>query len=421
MLHPETPDRKLSGGWENPHNDEMPPPPEVLGLSDEMSRRFTREDKIMAVDCGRLMDGKVTRLAIGLVAVWMAAAPLTIFPAAAQNRNPIFTADREACYGRVYDRNHLASHPQQKVTSVHILRSLGERPEAESFEPNQREEEIKKFRETGETNVTALVTFRDRKGTFYNSLTCNKDDGRGAHCYIECDGGSFTLKREAAGTVLLENGGFVLIGGCADEVEPDQEVHFSPGKDDKVFRLESKPVAACRAEEQKAKPIRAGKPLRERFGEDETFCFGRDYDTAHLASHPRQEVASIRIGRLDPAKEKADEPDASVWWQRVQLAVTLRLKGGAAPAARYTCSPLETSWECHREVVADRHDSCADRSIHLVRGPDDDILVYNRSAGLPIDNACESVKDANQYAQAMVTRTDDKMFRLSRMPVAACR
>jgi hypothetical protein len=378
----------------------------------------------MAAECGWLMDGMSRLCTIRLwavVPVWVAAALAATDPAAAQNRNPLFTADREACYGRVYDRNHLASHPQQKVTSVHILRTLSERPEAERFEPNQREEEIKKFRETGETNVTALVTFRDRKGTFYNSLTCNKEDRRGTHCYIECDGGSFTLKREAAGTVLLDNGGFVLIGGCGDEVEPSQEVYFSPGKDDKVFRLESKPVAACRAEEQKAKPIRAGKPLRERFGEDETFCFGRDYDAAHLASHPRQEIASIRIGRLNPAKEKTDEPDIPLWWQRVQLSVSLRLKGGAAMPARYGCMPLEGSWECRRQTEGERHDACGDRSIHLVRGPDDDILVYNRNSGLPIDRECETAKDSGQYAQNPVTRSDDKMFRLSRMPVAACR
>jgi hypothetical protein len=43
-----------------------------------------------------------------------------------------------------------------------------------------------------------------------------------AHCSIECDGGSFDLKRESPTTVLLHNNGFVLVGGCgaeADELE----------------------------------------------------------------------------------------------------------------------------------------------------------------------------------------------------------
>src|SRR5262249_55735751 len=175
---------------------------------------------------------------------------------AQQNRSPIFTADKEACYGRVYDRAHLASHPQQRVTSIHVLRSLGERPEAENWQPDQREELIKRFREDGSADVLAFVNFRDRKGTFYNSLTCNKEGPKGTLCYIDCDGGSFTLKRANQGAVLLENEGFVLVGGCAEEVAEGKEIYFQPGKDDKVFRLDSKPVAVCRAEEQKAKPVR---------------------------------------------------------------------------------------------------------------------------------------------------------------------
>jgi len=50
-------------------------------------------------------------------------------PAGAQAGTPLFVANEEACFGRVYDRAHLASHPNQTVTSLHIFRSLGERPE----------------------------------------------------------------------------------------------------------------------------------------------------------------------------------------------------------------------------------------------------------------------------------------------------
>jgi hypothetical protein len=48
--------------------------------------------------------------------------------------------------------------------------------------------------------VQAFVTFRGRTGYFHN--------------WLVCDGGRFHLKRESAGTVLLNNHGFVLIGGC---------------------------------------------------------------------------------------------------------------------------------------------------------------------------------------------------------------
>jgi hypothetical protein len=342
-------------------------------------------------------------------------------PAVAQ-RNPLFTADQEACFGRVYDRAHMASHPNQKVTSLHILRTLGERKEAENWQPDSRAEEIKRFRESGESGVSAFVTFRDRKGYFYNFLSCGKEGRDGVRCYIECDGGSFALKRESASAALLTNNGFVLVGGCGDDVEEGKEVYFEPGKDDKVFRLDAKAPAVCRAEEQKAVPLREGKPLRERFKEDEAFCFGSDYDAAHLASHPKQMVASLRVGRLDPAAEK--EPDAAYksWWFNVKLSVLLTLKGGGdAAAVRYTCFPATASWDCRREGEAETHNACNDRTIQLVRGPGDDILVYNRNSGLPIDKECETAKDTGQYPERPLTRSDDKSFRLSRMPVQACR
>ena len=65
----------------------------------------------------------------------------------------------------------------------------------------------------------------------------------------------FVSTRASANSVLLHNNGFVLIGGCGEEVPEEKMVHFDPGADDKVFRLDARPVAACRAEEQKAVPI----------------------------------------------------------------------------------------------------------------------------------------------------------------------
>jgi hypothetical protein len=212
-------------------------------------------------------------------------------PAEAQAVAPLFVADQEACFGRVYDRAHLAAHPNQTVTSLYIFRYLGERPQAENWQATRRDEAIKRFRQTGQAWVQAFVTFRGRTGYFHNWLVCAKEAKEGTNCFVECDGGNFDLKRESARTVLLNNNGFILIGGCSEEVEASKEVYFTPGRDDKVFRLEAKAVAICRAEQGKAIPIRPGRPLRERFQESELFCFGRDYDAAHLAKHPQQKVA----------------------------------------------------------------------------------------------------------------------------------
>src|SRR5262245_45343064 len=280
----------------------------------------------------------------GVVLIGAALMLATAVPASAQMRVPLLTADQEACFGRVYDRQHLASHPNQKVTSLHIFRPLGERPEAENWQATRRDEAIKQFRDSGEAEVEALVTFRERKGYFHNWLTCGKESKDGMRCHIACDGGSFELKRESAGTALLTNNGFVLIGGCGEDVEASQEIYFSPGKDDKVFRLEAKAAPVCLAEAQKARPIRPGKPLRERLQETEPFCFGRDYDAAHLAKHPQQKVASIRVGRLTPAEERLDKDLTQRWPDDVKLSVALMLNSGAARGPlRYVCNPHEAS------------------------------------------------------------------------------
>jgi hypothetical protein len=363
--------------------------------------------------------------AAGAASFVAAATVLWGVPAAAEARAPLFTADQEACFGRVYDRTHLAKHPDQKVTSIHIFRSLSERAEAENWRQNQRDEAIKRYRDSGETSVQAFVTFRDRKGYFHNALTCNKETRNGVGCYIECDGGSFDIKRESPTTALLSNKGFVLIGGCGEEVEETEQVYFSPDKDDKVFRLESKPPAMCRAEEQKAKPIRAGKPLRERFGETETFCFGRDYDAAHLAKHPRQKVASIRVGRLSPHEERLDKSLAQKWPADVKLSVSLTLKAfSERRALNYICSPQEASWECSAETASSARSTCDGDTMHLARGAGDDILLINRQDGLPIEAACQP-KAADDPSdgdfQRRRTRSDDNAFRLTRMPIEACR
>jgi|SRR6516162_1711012 len=350
-----------------------------------------------------------------LTSIILVTTALTIsHPAGAQAGAPLFVADQEACFGRVYDRAHLANHPNQQVTSLHVFRYLSQRPESEYWQASERDEAIKRFRETGTAWVQAFVTFRGRPGNFHNWLVCTKETKEGTHCYVECDGGTFDLKRESAGNVLLNNNGFRLYV-CGEE---EAEVDFSPGRDDKVFRLETKAVDVCRAEERKAMPIRPGKPLRERFQESGLFCFGRDYDAAHLAKHPQQKVASIRVGRLNPEAERRN-PEQK-WPYDVKLSVALTVK--AAPSSRaltYVCDPREASWECTAEDVSS---SCYGDTIHLARGGDDDILLINRREGLPIDAPCEAkTTSRSNDDHQQPTRSDDRTFRLVRMPIEACR
>jgi len=342
-------------------------------------------------------------------------------PTITETRLPLFTADRDACFGRIYDAAHLKAHPKQKVSSIHILRSLEQRRGAEDWTPDARSESIRNFREDGQTSVTAFVNFRNSRTTFHNSLTCDQETREGVRCMIECDGGSFRLARSGANSVMLHNNGFVLIGGCGEEVEEGQVRHFSPGEDDKLFRLDSLPVATCRAEEQKATPIPAGLPLRERFKEDEQFCFGRDYDAAHLKSNPKQVVSQIRVGRLTPGKEREDDTDSKFWWFNVKLDVSVTLRANLKTTTiRYACTPREGDWDCRRQHQSDGPSACRDRSFQLVRGPGDEILLQNRHSGLALTNECEKAETGQQFGNRPLTRSDDRTFRLTRMPIRQC-
>lgn len=361
---------------------------------------------------------------LGLLAAFGIAPP----PAAAQ-RDEVFVADKEACFGRSYDAAHLARHPQQKVTSLHVWRSLGGRPDAEYWKSGDRADAIASYRDDKTANVDAYVTFRDRKGLFHNSLSCRIDDAGRTRCGIDCDGGQFTLSREGDNAVILRNEGFVLVGGCSsdDEDEEKKSVYFSPGADDRTFRLDRQDVKACQALEQQTRPIRIGegKPLRERFKPDEPFCYGRDYDAAHLAKNPQQKVAAIRVARLDPGKERPKEHGVTQteWPYDIRLSVSLTLRGGrAAPVTRFQCDPREASFECYTDTTVKSDESCLPTTFHLVRAPGNDIVLINRTDGLPIETACHPKpgKDGGEPPRR-VTKSDDRSFRLSPMPVNACR
>src|SRR5690606_26187865 len=155
--------------------------------------------------------------------------------------------------------------------------------------------------EQGSINVTAFVRFRDRNGVFWNGLSCRATEDGGARCGVDCDGGGFRVKGRDA-SLLVENLGFVVVGGCgASDDEQAMSDFVDPGEVERLFRLDPKPVAECRALDEQSKPAWAklGSSVRTRLHTKDASCFARRYDAAHLAKHPDQTVA--RIALLKPA------------------------------------------------------------------------------------------------------------------------
>lgn len=304
---------------------------------------------------------------------------------------------QEACFGRVYDAAHLKKHPKQRVTAFHLFRDFTPDPNKET--PQEARETLVADDGDGGIRVTAYVRFRDRPGLFFNGLHCGSSlNGDKVRCGIDCDGGGFFLKG-AAKSLLLENQGFVVVGGCgASEEEEENTDVVKPGADDKVFRLDPLPAAQCRALEDSRKPTWAalGAPLRERLNRDDAVCFSRTYDAAHLKAHPQQTVRRISVLKVKGEKPGADDFPA------YKLVFRAELKNGKTVEKETTCAPDQYAYACTRDEAMDTA-----RDFYLTRAGKDHVMLRDRRGvlGKMFDVELGS---------------DDRIFKLQQSPAEAC-
>jgi len=130
-----------------------------------------------------------------------------------------------ACFARRYDKTHLQGHPQQNVTEMHVLAYRPDWPYAESI-------------------VNLEFRFRGVSEAFQLSGGCRPVSGKAAvlDCAVECDGGRFTMRREASGVLMVDvPAGLAL---CDGEEALLAGARF--GSDDRRFRLPAEKLAACR-------------------------------------------------------------------------------------------------------------------------------------------------------------------------------
>lgn len=302
----------------------------------------------------------------------------------------------EACFGRSYDAAHLAKHPQQRVTSFHLFRDFTPDPSKET--PQSTPEQLRSEDGDGGIHVTAFVRFRDKPGLYFNGLTCSRGDGV-VRCGIDCDGGGFRLRGSGA-SLLLDNDGFVVVGGCgASEDEQEQRDFVSPGSDDRLFRLDPKPVAECRAIEESRKPAWAklGAPIRERLAREGEVCFSRSYDAAHLAKHPQQNVRRIAV--MKAADAKADNPD----WPSYELTFRIETRAGKRFEKKTNCSVDNYAFACTHDPLLDTQ-----RDFYLTRAGSDAIMLRDRRGAL-------------EELFGAPLGSDDHFFRLMQQDSEACR
>ncbi len=312
-----------------------------------------------------------------------------------KNSTPLpshFPLGVEACFGQVYDARHLRAHPKQRVASFHIFRDFTPDPNLE-FEPDSREQLIENDGSNGRVSVTAYVRFRDRKGVFSNGLSCGSGDGGKAFCFIDCDGGSFHL-RPSGSSLILDNNGFVVVGGCgASEEEEERTEYVTPGTGDKTFRLDKQPLSQCLALRDAQAPAWAklGKPLRLRFDKGRATCHARSYDAAHLRAHPQQTVKRIAV--LNPRKEPASDTDSDM--PNFKFVIRVETKDGQTYEKPINCEPERYTYMCTSPEPAPD----GSHFFYLTRAGDDIMLRDRRGVLAPFLGARLGA--------------DDHMFKLS--------
>lgn len=346
------------------------------------------------------------------------------------------------CFARVYDAAHLKAHPRQRVERIFFM--IGKGKAASYWEdPNLRrsEESPNKYAITAAddperdlTHVAALVTLRGAQMPEYIAGWCSSDphldpQSKKLSCGGECD--------HHIGAIYFDEGAHLILEDVEQNVllDPEDEEAGDKsrllGSDDKKFRLDARPLPDCVSEANKTNPRYAslGAPLRERLKADAPFCYGRDYSTQHLTSHPQQLTISIRVSRASDqiAADRvkgllADWPDGA----GLSVSVTTR-KQSKPVSLRYVCTPFEDQWECsasfcklgaadcsemeRENVKATACDKGDSRTIYLRRGQAEFVMLGNPIAGLPLDGFC---------AQKDKTASDDKVYRLDPLPLSAC-
>ena len=325
---------------------------------------------------------------------------------------------KAVCFGRAYDARHLAAHPRQKVQRIFLLHGLDP-----LGRPN---EEPRSYRTPLQIPHAVFLATTMRGETIpkwararcYWGSSTGPDKGL-VYCVKECGMRMGFFKLDPAGNLDFSDlpRDFYL-DACSDQVLDSAEyARRSFDADDDHFSLAPQSLDACKAEFARIDPPdpALGPPLRDRLKPDQPFCYGRDYDAAHLRAHPDQVTTSIRLFRGPTEIERyARHPDGQEGWPddvEIMVRATTRKDGKFQTEERITCRGEGDEWYCSpsRGVCILE----ADRPLYLRRGLNGAILLANPKSGLPIVDMC--APEGKGF-----TRSDDKIFRLNEMPLSAC-
>ncbi|OBQ92327.1 hypothetical protein [Mesorhizobium sp. AA23] len=321
----------------------------------------------------------------------------------------------DVCFGRVYDAAHLKAHPHQKVARIFFYHG---------HDPASRPNEEPSSMSDAAYNGFLTTTVRGAKKPEWAAGWCNKEDpsdkASGIRCGMECDRTLASLKVDDKGRLILSNvqRDVYLDAGAEEDLGKAKYNEQALGSEDDNFRLDPMPADTCKAEFARIDPIdpAIGAPLRERLKPDQPFCYGRDYDDAHLKSHPDQMTQSIRVfrGPIELASFAAGG-DAANWPDGADIAISVTTRQKEAKVTQtYSCQGEADQWRCSASSkMSDFACDISQKEIFLKRGASGTMLLANPNNALAIVDLCSKMAGGK-------TKSDDKVYRLNPMPQSAC-
>lgn len=142
-------------------------------------------------------------------------------------------AGAQACWQRIYDAEHLATHPDQKVTQITF--GIGFQPPDDDIADPE-----------GIYLFGLAASLRDGpKGVA--SGGCWVGDGV-TRCSVDCDGGSVLIEKRGDGRLLidLEATGYIALESECGGSGEYETFALEPGLDDKQFLLGPADAKACK-------------------------------------------------------------------------------------------------------------------------------------------------------------------------------
>ena len=313
---------------------------------------------------------------------------MTTAPAMAQDAPSrtleVFPPGVEHCYAATFDEAYRKAHPGQRLAEFRIYRSFQPKPAKEAVEL-PAPEQIELNKDVGSTPwVSVLAKLAGAAATYGQSPSCYDSEERGdVFCGVDCDGGSFRVKKTAGGLAVSFDGsyGLSLNQGCGDPDEDAPGHLLTPDEAGGGFALASRPPAECIAADAEARPSFAADPvpLRQRIAEAGWRCLSRVYSKDHLKQHPKQKVAAMALAIAGPVKAIRDEYGSMTTTLEAKL--SLRLVDGKTSSRPVTCTADDYQFRCADEFRLRRRD---DASALLLAGVHGGVPGTGTLAGLQL-------------------------------------